>query len=290
MVLRYFFHNWLRGEAERKIREKVVRAAQEQVRDAAEKPEGEQSEACRLGVVFALGIESGGLEDLLEGVVSTRGHGFVVRRGRLKGRQLALILSGAGRRSAARATEALIAGHKPQWVISAGFAGGLSGELKRQDVLVVDHLVDTAGNQLAIDPEFDQAALAGARNVHVGRLLTADRVIRLPDEKRALARQYGALAVDMESLAVAEVCRRREVGFLGVRVINDAVDDELPRDVEKLLAQKTLAAQFGAAAGAILSRPGSIKDMYRLKENALLASDRLGKFLAGMIEQLWAAK
>ena len=42
----------------------------------------------------------------------------------------------------------------------------------------------------------------------------------------------------METLAVAEVCRRRQTPFLAVRVINDAADDALPRDVEKLLRNR----------------------------------------------------
>ena len=90
----------------------------------------------------------------------------------------------------------------------------------------------------------------------------------------------------MESFAVAEVCRARHVRFLAVRVINDAVDDELPRDVEHLLDQKTHAGRFGAVTGAVWRRPGSVKDLWKLRERATSASTRLGKFLVGMMEQL----
>jgi adenosylhomocysteine nucleosidase len=290
MVFRYLLRNWLRTAAEREIRQRVTEAAQGRRQTAVEKPEERQSggppQPGQVGVVFALGIEAGGLEDLLEGVVTTQGHGLLVRQGRLQGRRLVLILSGHGRRRAARATEALIAGHRPEWVLSAGFAGGLSPQLKRYDILIADHLADTAGSQLAIDLALGPTVPAAARGVHVGRLLTAERVIRLPHEKRALFRQYDALAVDMESFGVAEVCRRWQVRFLAVRVINDAVDDELLPDLERLLAQQTFAAQLGAAAGAIWRRPSSLKDIYKLKENALLASDCLARFLASMVEQL----
>ncbi len=116
--------------------------------------------------------------------------------------------------------------------------------------------------------------------------MTADRVIRLPDEKQALGQQHDAMAVDMETFAVAEVCQRREVRFLAVRVINDTVDEELPVDVEHLLEQKTMPGKLGAATGAIWRRPSSLKDMYQLRENALVASERLAKFLDGMVKQL----
>jgi len=285
MVFRYLLQNWLRRTATQKVRETVVETARQQMHAAAEKADQPPQE-CRFGLVFALGIEAGGLEDLLEEVVSTRGHGFLLRRGTLADRSLAVIRCGPGRENAARATEALITGHHPEWVISAGFAGGLNPELGRRDVLMVDQLVDTDGNRLSIDLKVERAALASAPGVHVGRLLTADRVIRLPEEKLTLGRQYEAAAVDMESFAVAEVCRRHKTRFLAVRVINDTAEEELPPDVENLLRQRSTPGRLGAAVGAIWRRPGSFKDIYQLKENALLASERLAKFLAGMIEQL----
>ncbi|MEE8452488.1 MAG: hypothetical protein V3R99_11260 [Thermoguttaceae bacterium] len=290
MVLRYLLGNLLRNAAKQKVRETVVEAAKEQFREASEQPADshtqQQPTPCHVGIVFAMSIESGCLEDRLDGMVSTRGHGFTVREGGLKGRAMALVRSGPGRSAAAKATEALIEGHQPQWVVSAGFAGGLHSKLQRNDILMADHLVDTSGNRLELDLKIDPAALAAVPGVHVGRLLTAEGIIRLPDEKRSLGEQYGAMAVDMETYAVAEVCRRRQVRFLAVRVISDAVDDELPPDVENLLKQKTKTAQLGAAAGAIWNRPSSAKDMYQLKENALLASERLAKFLVGIVEQL----
>lgn len=294
MVLRYLLGNLLRNAAKQKVRETVVEAAKEQFRQASEQVANEPADAdtqrqptpCHVGAVFALGIESGCLEDRLDGMVSTRGHGFLVREGGLKGHAIALVRSGPGRSAAAKATEALIEGHQPEWVVSAGFAGGLHANLQRNDILMADHLVDTSGNRLELDLKIDPAALAAVPGVHVGRLLTADRIIRLPAEKRSLGEQYDAMAVDMETYAVAEVCRRREVRFLAIRVISDAVDDELPPDIENLLNQKTKTAQLGAAAGAIWNRPSSAKDMYQLKENALLASERLAKFLVGIVEQL----
>jgi adenosylhomocysteine nucleosidase len=139
---------------------------------------------------------------------------------------------------------------------------------------------------LALDLPQQAAALGEAPGVHRGRLLSWDRPVRLPAEKQTLSRRYGALAVDMETFAAAVACRGRGVGFLAVRVISDELGDELPRDVDYLLTQKTGAARLGAAAGAILKRPSSFKDLWKLKENALLASDRLAKFLAAMIKQL----
>jgi adenosylhomocysteine nucleosidase len=275
--------------AGQKVRETVFEAARQQM--AASQPDPAELETarqrpCDVGVVFALETESGGLEDLLDRAVTYRGHGFVVRVGGLKGRQVAVLRSGAGREAAAAATEALLAGHHPRWVISAGFAGGLVERLKPNDILVADEVVDTAGNRLALEVQCDRDALRQLPRVHVGRLLTADRVLRRPSEKRSLGEAHAALAVDMETLAVAEVCRQRQTPLLAIRVMIDAVDDALPPDVGHLLKQKTPAARWGAALGAIFNRPGSLKDMLKLKEKALIATDRLAKFLVEVIQAI----
>jgi adenosylhomocysteine nucleosidase len=239
-----------------------------------------------VGIVFALGMEAGGLVDRLAGVIATEGAGFVAREGGLNGRRVVLVEAGAGREAATRATEVLLAGHRPRWVISAGFAGGLAPGLRQGDILMPDRLADMSGRQLEVDFRIDPATLASNPRLHVGRLLTVDRVIGGAEEKALLGQQYSALAVDMESLAVADVCRRERVRFLAVRVISDAVDERLPPEVDNLVRQKSRAGRIGAVSVALWRRPSSIKDLWKLREDALLASERLGHFLAGVIPQL----
>ena len=177
-----------------------------------------------------------------------------------------IVESGVGRDAAARATEALIQGHEPRWILSAGFAGGLDDRLAQGDILLADQIVDASGHRLDIDFKFDRAAIDAQRHLHVGRLLTADQIIREPDQKAGLGRQYEALAVDMESMAVADVCRAATTRFLAVRVISDAIGHELPKDIDFLVKRRTTAGRLGAAAGAIVRRPSSIKDMWQLQK------------------------
>ncbi len=146
---------------------------------------------------------------------------------------------------------------------------------------MADEILDISGRRLSIDLKSESSAA-----VHVGRLLTVDRIIRTPAEKASLGKEHTAVAVDMESWAVGEVCRQDKVRFLAIRVISDTVDDELPEDLDSLIMQRTTAGRLGAAAGTLFRRPSSIKDMLRLKEEALVASDRLAKFLDGVIQQL----
>jgi adenosylhomocysteine nucleosidase len=269
---------------------------------------------CHIGVIFALGIESGFLEDSLKGLVTIRGEGFKAKEGGLQGRRAVVFLSGAGRTNAAKAADTLIDGHKPQFVLSAGFAGGLSPEFKRHDILLANEVMLESGESIAISPlplgerpgvraREEQAAQnqqdilyhnsphpnplpKGEGTATIGKLLTADRVIRTTDDKKLLFGRTGAVAVDMETFAVAVVCRRRNVPLFAVRIIHDTADETLPPDIEKLLNQKTEAARLGAAIGALWKRPSSIKDMWALKENSLVASKKLAEFIAEIVETL----
>jgi adenosylhomocysteine nucleosidase len=280
MFFRTILQAWLSNAAKARLRQTVVDAAQKQLAQPASPPPAEGPKICHLGVVFALGIESGCFEDVLQGVITIRGNGFVGREGGLNGRRVVVMLSGAGRQNAARATEVLIAGHRPRRVISAGFAGGLCPTMKRNDILVADRLSNTDGGAMTLELPAGLAATLNQSGVHCGGLLTADHVVRLPRERQSLFQRYGAIAVDMETFAVAEVCRESQVPFSAIRVINDTADQTLSREVEHLLAQRSGPAQWGAALGAVWRRPASAKDMYQLHENALVASLRLAKFLA----------
>jgi adenosylhomocysteine nucleosidase len=178
----------------------------------------------------------------------------------------------------------VIAAHRPRWVISAGFAGGLDPELARHDLVMADTLVEATGERVTLDLDARLTTLDKA--VRVGAILTADRVIRSPGEKRVLGERYAALAVDTESMAVWRACQPRGVPMLAIRILTDGVDDRLPADIQHLTNQTTAAARLGAALAAIWRRPRSFKDLWALKETALVGSDRLAQFLARVIATL----
>jgi adenosylhomocysteine nucleosidase len=241
---------------------------------------------CHVGLVFALPLESGYFEDRLAGLISIKGHGFTIRTGGLNGRGVAVAIGGHGQERARRAAEALITGHRPKWVISAGFAGGLQQKLNRGDIVLADGVVGEHGERMSIDLHLPPDEGQTVRGLHVGRLLTVDRIIHKSAEKWTLGKKFSAVAVDMESLAVAKVCQQEKQRFLAIRAITDTVDDELPRDVERLLNRPTMVRKLGAAAGSLLRRPSAAKDLWRLRESAILSADRLAKFLARVIDQL----
>jgi adenosylhomocysteine nucleosidase len=252
----------------------------------ATKPSPANLPPCHVGIVFAISLEAGPFEARLAGRISVHSSQFTVRQGGLNGRGIVAIQSGVGQVNAAAATTALILAHKPAWVISAGLAGGLQPSVNRGDIVMPDSIQTEDGRRLAIDLHISSQQESATPGLHVGPLLTIDRIAFQPTEKRSLGQKYGAIAADMETMAVAEVCRREKQRFLAVRVVSDAVDEELPRDVEHLITRTTWARRIGAAAGTVVRRPSTVKDLWRLRETTLVCSKKLAAFLESVIDQL----
>jgi adenosylhomocysteine nucleosidase len=239
----------------------------------------------RLGVIFALSQEAGCFVDKLSHVRVTRGSGFTARQGSYRDRDIVLIESGPGPQRAEKAAHALIDAYRPRLVVASGFAGGLDASMKRHDLIAADSLIDAQGREIVLDPRALVPWLDEVPDLHRGRLLTVDRVIRLREEKQQLGKRHKALAVDMESSAVVNACQEREVAVLVLRAISDAAEDELPPDIGYLLSRKSFAGQLGAAIGSVFRRPGAVKELFQLHQNALEASSRLAKFLAMLVER-----
>jgi len=275
-VLRSLIANYLRSTVQQAAMERL------QPGDANQDVERAPLGPVDLGFVFALGLEARGVVDRLTNSSQVRGDRVRVQLGTLAGRRIAVIVSGPGQPAARRATAALLAGHRPRCVISAGLAGGLDPKLEHGDLLLIDRVGDGQGRWLSLQLNYEP----GADNpVQPGSLLTVDRVIGRAEEKLALGQKHGAAAVDMETLAVAETCQAAATPLVAVRVISDTADEDLPREVERLLRQRSTAAQAGAALGALARRPGSAADLWRLRNRAETAAAKLGDFLAELVER-----
>ena len=224
--------------------------------------------------LHALRIESSGIRRRLQGTVHVRGAGWQAATGELANQRTLVVETGPGAEAARRVATALIRAHQPRWVISAGFAAGLSRRLRRGDLVIADRVQCQSGPAFQIDVRCQPTD-----RVHVGHLLSVPDVVTSPEEKRRLGDQYQAIAADMESYAVAEVCQREQRHLMCIRAVSDAVDDRLPAEVVHLLNQRTRPAQWGAALAAVGRRPQQVTQFWQLRAQANQAAERLGEFL-----------
>ncbi|MEZ6057897.1 MAG: 5'-methylthioadenosine nucleosidase [Planctomycetaceae bacterium] len=249
-------------------------------------PVSEQARA-DVGIVAALKIELAPFLQHCDRIRQYSGGKFTFRGGFLKALRVATVESGPGRAKAEQATQALIDGHDPKWIISIGFAGGLSDNLAIGDLLVATSVVDVEEGDLeasALKIDIKMASNA-KRGLHVGRLATARDIVRTVAEKQDLAARSQALAVDMETYGVASVCSERKRKFLAIRSISDDCSRDLPPEVLSILG-RTGSVRAGAVLGALWNRPSSYKDLWKLRQNANRAADRLAQFLVAMLPQL----
>ena len=139
-------------------------------------------------------------------------------------------VSGMGCAAAARSAAALVDAGATA-LVSWGMAGGLDPALAAGTVCLPTTIVSLDGASFATDRQWRECVgltVAGRCAVVAGRLLTTARSIDEPLAKAAAFRDTGAGAVDMESLAVAEVAAELGIPFIAVRVVVDTAADALP--------------------------------------------------------------
>lgn len=150
-----------------------------------------------------------------------------------------LKLSGTGRSRATQAAEALLAAGA-QALLSWGVAGGLDPRLAGGTVLVPDAVIAADGRMFCAGREWRALTLQRLERcvtLAAGPLAESVRVLTTAEEKLALGASCGAVAVDMESAAVAEVALAAEVPFLAIRAILDTAHEALPSCVTRALGE-----------------------------------------------------
>ncbi|HYK65202.1 MAG TPA: hypothetical protein VEY94_09660 [Patescibacteria group bacterium] len=174
------------------------------------------------------------------------GHGIGHRRARDTARRAFDRISGA------------------ELVIGTGVVGALSSGLKPGDLILADRV-------LALHPEAgspNQVAAADAQHLgeigrlltlagitySTGALLTSHRVLAGLEKRRA-KETTGAIAVDMETAALAAEAAARGIPFIALRSVLDEVDDEV---FGAEIADETGAVRPAAAVSFMLRNPGAM--------------------------------
>ncbi|MFZ2406573.1 MAG: phosphorylase [Methylobacter sp.] len=150
---------------------------------------------------------------------------------------IVLAYSGAGANNARTASELLIAQGAAR-LISWGCAAALSETLKPGDLVLADTLIDAEGAQIGIRPDWHdrtQNLLSTTLKVHTGSLAESNGIVATGNDKKHLHSQTGAIALDMESIAVAKTALQNNLPFLAIRAIADPASMDLPKAINHSL-------------------------------------------------------
>ena len=115
--------------------------------------------------------------------------------------------------------------------------------------------------------------VAAHRTVACGKLLTSTQAIGTVAAKQAAHRETGAVAVDMESAAVAQVAATHGLPFIAVRVIVDAASDTVPAAV--VAASAAGQVRVGRLICGLLLSPTDIGPLVRLARRYRIATHSL---------------
>jgi adenosylhomocysteine nucleosidase len=164
-------------------------------------------------------------------------------------------------------------------LMSWGLAGGLDPELAAGTIVLPREVVSPEGTVFATASTWREQlhrAIALSQTVCSGRLLTCRELVGSPADKATVWRRTSAVAVDMESLAIAEVAAEHSLPFLAVRAVVDTAADTLP-PVLIGAAEEAGGRVIGRLLGALARAPGELPDFIRLFRRYRAASRALAQ-------------
>ena len=193
----------------------------------------------KIGVIVAMDKEFVQLRGILSGAHEEQvdRNQFVV--GDAGGKEVVLQKCGIGKVNAAVGTVEMIHAYHPDIIISTGCAGGADTSLAVTDVVVGTHYVfhDVyCGSEVAYGQMVGMPAeyIADARlvetalrldckeTVRQGLMVSGDWFVDSREKMREILGHFPeAVAVDMESCAIAQVCHLYQVPFVSFRIISD---------------------------------------------------------------------
>jgi adenosylhomocysteine nucleosidase len=259
-------------------------------RNFASKRDAAQAETLVILIFYAFAREVGAFKRRLADRAALGIDGLRGFRGRLGSAEIVGIATGLGiRRAADTARRALQTFAAADLVIATGLAGALSEELQPGDLVLGDCLLlddecpGLAPATIAIPPG-DLARFKAALEAHplkfaTGTILTAAQILKDGAAKRTARATTGALAVDMESAAIATEADRCGMRFACVRAVLDTVDEEI---VGAELAGPDGEVRPLAAAGFVLRNPGAVIGLARMMRSLNRATAALANALEAL--------
>jgi adenosylhomocysteine nucleosidase len=212
------------------------------------------------GVVAALPAEARALGPSMRSIDSPAFEELAT----LSGSRLAV--SGIGYEAARRAARSLVDSGVTA-LMTFGMAGGLDPGLRAGSIVLPGELISPSGARFITCRPWREriaAAVSSSRAVSEGALLTSALAIHSLAGKAAAYQSSGAVAVDMESAAVAEVAAAARLPFIAVRVIVDTAADVLPRAV--VAASRAGSVQMSRLIAGLMLAPTQIKPLIRLSQ------------------------
>ena len=188
----------------------------------------------KIGILSAMSKEHDQLVGLLETPETEHDGNFEFIVGTLGTNTLILLQCGIGKVNAAVGTATLIRRYAPDCVVSTGCAGGIDDKLNVMDVVVSTqtayHDVSIPGQEpgqiqgmpARFRSEEQLTEVASGDRIFKGLIVSGDQFITDHRQLAPIKALFPeALAVDMESAAIAQTCHILQTPFVSFRILSD---------------------------------------------------------------------
>jgi adenosylhomocysteine nucleosidase len=154
-----------------------------------------------------------------------------------------VVCSGVGGENASTSAKILVKEGVTS-LVSWGCAAALDASLRPGDLVLADSFVDadlvgfTLNNVGWIDRVKDGFSKQARMTIRTGKMAESKNIVASSLDKAKIADTTGAIALDMESTAIARVSQLNDLPFLAVRAIADPLDMNLPKAISYALSNK----------------------------------------------------
>ncbi|WP_415716413.1 phosphorylase [Maridesulfovibrio sp.] len=190
------------------------------------------------------------------------------------------IVSGIGIARAAEAA-AMLCAEKPDLLLSIGVSGGLAPGIDAGSIIAAttihsDIAEFNSWHETENDLKLRNELISACGKIQCGKLITAAKPVLTPQEKLFMFERTGAMAVDMESIAVAQAAKQAGIPFGCIRAISDDFKRGIP---EESLAgvNENGQTQLSPILKAIIKRPGLILELIPMGRDYSKALKALGE-------------
>lgn len=198
-----------------------------------------------IGIIVATDEELIEMKNIMDSYEEKDIYELTFVKGKINGKKVIVVKCGVGKVNAARTTQILIDNFKISKIINIGAAGGINPELKIQDIVIGEKIVqydfDTTsagdyekgeiqgiGKFIRSDYELInickkvlEKRVDNSIKVVIGTIATADIFCSDPEIAKEVREEFGAECVEMEGAAIAQVCFLDKIPFLVIRGISD---------------------------------------------------------------------
>lgn len=197
----------------------------------------------RIGMVVAVEM-SAAIEKYGKSSKEIEKYGFKILEYKSKNYELYIIQSGEGEIAATAATQLLISEYKVDLIVNFGLVGGLTNDMQKTKICIVDKVVHYDYDTSQIDPvkpaqypgysseyiELNKDIINKCKSLYPNLkpviCASGDKFIGNNQKKEELHQKYNADICEMEAAGIALTCDRCNIPCFSLKIVSDGLFDD----------------------------------------------------------------